>query len=219
MSTSTHPSLLFLSISILAAALRLFDSPLTNPALAATVMNAPAHRALAQTAAEESIVLLKNANSLLPLSPTVARTIAVVGPNGGCGNSGSGAGTVPLCDAQQAMMGNYVETATDVPPVGVPTIVESIRSVMSGATVTFNRGCNIDDAAGTLLPAALAAARAADVVVAVLGDSTRSSAEGGVSVRNQNSNSSRCVDCYRRILCSSIFIHSENTAATENGVS
>ena len=159
--------------------LRLFDAPLTDESLAATVMNAPAHRALAQRAAEQSIVLLKNGGNLLPLSPTAGRTIAVVGPNGGCGNGGGGGGTIPLCDAQQAMVGNYVETATDVPVTGVPTLAEALREEMSGATVTFNRGCNIDDASGTLLAAAVAAARAADVVVAVLGDSTRSSAEGG----------------------------------------
>jgi beta-glucosidase len=42
--------------------------------------DSPAHRALALKAARESMVLLKNENSFLPLKPDI-RTIAVIGPN------------------------------------------------------------------------------------------------------------------------------------------
>lgn len=157
--------------------LRLFDNPYTDETLAAAVVNAPAHRALAQTAAEEGAVLLINRNSILPLAGGGALRLAVVGPNGGCGPGGSGAGTLPLCDAQAAMLGNYASQGTP-PPTGVATVAEALAASGAAASVTFARGCNIDDDDLSLLPAAVDAARASDVVVAVLGDSVNSCGEG-----------------------------------------
>lgn len=51
-----------------------------------------------QGAAAAGCVLLKNSGGVLPLTPGL--NLAVVGPNGGCGSSGSGNGTLPPCDAQ-----------------------------------------------------------------------------------------------------------------------
>jgi beta-glucosidase len=157
--------------------LRLFDAPFTDESLAAAVVNAPAHRALAQTAAEEGAVLLVNRGRTLPLKADGSLRVAVVGPNGGCGPGGSGAGTLPLCDAQAAMLGNYASQGTP-PPTGVATVAEALAASGAAASVTFARGCNIDDDDLSLLPAAVAAAAAADVVVAVLGDSVNSCGEG-----------------------------------------
>ena len=47
-------------------------------------------RALARTAAAESIVLLKNAGGLLPLDTSKLRTIAVIGPNAAVAQTGGG---------------------------------------------------------------------------------------------------------------------------------
>lgn len=44
------------------------------------IVNSPAHDALALRAAQRSIVLLKNEGNLLPLDPSVAKKILVVGP-------------------------------------------------------------------------------------------------------------------------------------------
>ena len=44
-------------------------------------LNTPSHVALARELAEESIVLLKNEEGLLPLKPEVLKSIAVLGPN------------------------------------------------------------------------------------------------------------------------------------------
>jgi beta-glucosidase len=62
--------------------LGLFDPPASVPyaSLPFSEVNSPAHQATALRAARESIVLLKNANGTLPLSPRI-RTLAVVGPN------------------------------------------------------------------------------------------------------------------------------------------
>ncbi len=62
--------------------LGMFD-PLEKVRWAATpfsVLDQPSHRALARTVAHESLVLLKNAGSVLPLRKDIG-TIAVIGPN------------------------------------------------------------------------------------------------------------------------------------------
>lgn len=61
--------------------LGLFENPFVDAAGAATAVRAPGRRALAQRAAEESIVLLKNDDNLLPLSTGRFKRIAVIGPN------------------------------------------------------------------------------------------------------------------------------------------
>jgi beta-glucosidase len=68
---------------VLAAKFRLglFDNPYVDPDAAARIVNSPEHRALAEKAAEEVVVLLKNDNHLLPLDVTKIHSIAVIGPN------------------------------------------------------------------------------------------------------------------------------------------
>ncbi len=56
----------------------LFDDPATLPKGS---RNTPEHQALARKIAEEGIVLLKNANNLLPLKASSLKQIAVLGPN------------------------------------------------------------------------------------------------------------------------------------------
>jgi len=60
--------------------LGLFENPFVDEALAATLMNNAAHKALNIQAARQSIVLLKNENNYLPLSSSTKR-ILVTGPN------------------------------------------------------------------------------------------------------------------------------------------
>ena len=56
-----------------------FDQPYRNPDDADQIVRAPASLALAERAARESIILLKNENNTLPLSKKLKR-IAVIGP-------------------------------------------------------------------------------------------------------------------------------------------
>ena len=155
----------------------LFDLPYVNASAADAVVNAPAHRQLAQQAAEEGCVLLKNEGGALPLR--AGARLVVLGPNGGCGASGSGVGPLapPLCGAQMAMLGNY---AGGLPLTGVRTVADALLGPGLAASVTFVRGANIDDANASAVPAAVAAAQApgVDAVVVVLGDSTSSCGEG-----------------------------------------
>lgn len=149
---------------------RLFDSPYTDESLAASVVNSAAHRAVALQVAQEGTVLLLNKGDALPWAKGGSLRIAVVGPNGGCEGGAS------TCDATAAMIGNYAEGA--YPPTGVQTVAAALSASGYAASVTFNRGCNIDDGNTSLIPAAVSAAQAADVILAVLGDSTSSCGEG-----------------------------------------
>jgi beta-glucosidase-like glycosyl hydrolase len=59
-----------------------FDPPANVPwtSLGPDVLSSPGHRQLALEAAQQAIVLLKNENSILPLSAKTLKRVAVVGP-------------------------------------------------------------------------------------------------------------------------------------------
>jgi beta-glucosidase len=63
--------------------LGLFDPPekMLWSKLPFSEVNSPAHTALALKASRESMVLLKNSDNTLPLTPSKIKTIAVIGPN------------------------------------------------------------------------------------------------------------------------------------------
>jgi len=59
--------------------LGLFENPYVSEERASSVLGAPEHRELARTAAEQSIVLLKNEPAVLPLRADALTTVAVIG--------------------------------------------------------------------------------------------------------------------------------------------
>ena len=59
----------------------LFDLPFAQPEESKRISRSAPHRALALKMAEESVVLLKNEDNLLPLNPKKSSRILVVGPN------------------------------------------------------------------------------------------------------------------------------------------
>lgn len=132
-----------------------FDAPPT-----AIDLDTPAHRDVALRLAEESLVLLTN-DGTLPLAEAPAR-IAVLGPN---------------ADAPEALMGcysfaNHVLAHHPEVPLGfeLPSVLEAVRDEFPSASVSYEHGCAVegDDRSG--IPAAVAAAGAADVAVVVVGD-------------------------------------------------
>ncbi|MGH3406837.1 MAG: glycoside hydrolase family 3 C-terminal domain-containing protein, partial [Streptosporangiaceae bacterium] len=122
-------------------------------------LDPPEHRELAGRLAEESVVLLANPAGLLPL-PAAAR-IAVVGP---------------LADDPLAFFGCYSmprhlgeahpEAAASVPTV---TLLAALRAELAGS-VSHAPGCAVRSGDTSGFAAAIAAAAAADVAVAVIGD-------------------------------------------------
>ncbi|WP_034262899.1 glycoside hydrolase family 3 N-terminal domain-containing protein [Actinospica robiniae] len=144
------------------------ETPLPQPAPGTVDLDSVANRALARRVAEESVVLLDNRSGLLPLDPASPgwpgqRGIAVVGP---------------LADEASAMLGCYSFPAHVGPqhpgtPVGVriPTVLESLRCQWPGIELHTARGCEVAaDLDPEELGRAVAAARDADLCIAVLGD-------------------------------------------------
>jgi beta-glucosidase len=104
--------------------LGMFDPPASVPYSKITPADndTPAHRQLALRMAQESIVLLKNENGLLPLKQE-PKTIAVVGPN---------------ATNLDALVGNYNGTPSH--PVNV---LEGIRTRFPKAKVTYVEGVGL----------------------------------------------------------------------------
>jgi beta-glucosidase len=129
--------------------LGLFDHPLVDPALNATVHRAPAHLALSLQSALESITLLKNENRLLPLSKTLKR-IAVIGPN-----------------AKAARYGDY---APEPDPAAHADLFSGVRDVAPNVQLTYADGSDIAQA--------VAQTTSAQVVILALGERMGISGEG-----------------------------------------
>ena len=114
-----------------------------------SVLDRPAHRALARQVARESIVLLKNAGSMLPLRKDIG-TIAVIGPN---------------CDDRRMLLGNY-----EGAPADSITPLRGIREAVSrGTRVLYARGSDWVVPGDSGLAEAVRAAEQADAVVLCLG--------------------------------------------------
>ncbi|MGC5565792.1 glycoside hydrolase family 3 N-terminal domain-containing protein [Streptomyces sp. FR-108] len=123
-------------------------------------LDSTANRVLARRLAEESVVLLSNPQGLLPLTPDTR--IAVVGPR--------------AADAL-AMLGCYsfpshVGVNHPALPMGIeiPTLLESLRTELPDAKITFTEGCDTTDPDTSGFEEAVARSTEADVCVAVLGD-------------------------------------------------
>jgi beta-glucosidase len=154
----------------------LFDAPLAPEAWLAR-LDAPPARALAYEAASQSIVLLQN-NGVLPLDLSKQPRLALIGPHMVCkvgqeagegSSAGSEAGKPTGCDARDAMLGSYT---LDDGLVSVPLLPAALNSSFPGVPFTVSSGCAIDgDPRLDLIPAALAAAAAADYAIVALGDS------------------------------------------------
>lgn len=117
------------------------------------------NRAVAREIAEQSIVLLSN-DGMLPLS--APRRIAVVGPT---------------ADDPFAVLGCYsfpahVGVQHPDTPLGIdlPTLLESLRTEFPDADIEYVPGTTIDGGETDGIPAAVAAAARADVVIVALGD-------------------------------------------------
>ncbi|MFH1723362.1 MAG: beta-glucosidase BglX, partial [Elusimicrobiota bacterium] len=138
--------------------LGLFERPYAEEGAEAGVLLNPAHAAAAREMAVRSMVLLKNDGSLLPLGDRHG-AIAVVGP---------------LADDRAAPMGSWTG---DGRAEDVVTILEGIRERAGERRVLYARGCGVSDPAAGGIDEAVAIARRADVVIAVVGEDAAMSGE------------------------------------------
>ena len=144
--------------------LGLFDNPFTGDLKGVNqLVHNPEHQALSLRAAHESIVLLKNEGSLLPLSKSL-RKVAVIGPN---------------ADERQLLICRY----GPADPAFI-TVLQGVKDALPQADVRYEKGCDIIDPhfpdselidyplegeEEKMLNAAVEAAREAEVAILVLG--------------------------------------------------
>jgi len=125
----------------------LFENPYADTRAATKVVNCEEHRKLAREIAQESIILLKNEGSLLPLSRSTG-SIAVIGPN-----------------ANEAQLGDY-----SMPKEEAVTPLQGILGAVSKRTnVLYSEGCPMYGTARDGFDEAVEAAKASEVAVVVIG--------------------------------------------------
>ena len=137
--------------------LGLFERPYIDVRPAEEIYLQPEAVAHAEEMAQESMVLLKNDNAVLPLKG-VAK-IAVVGP---------------LADTQKELIGNWVARGK---PADVVSILTGMKEEFADAQVVYTQGCGFGEMDEASVKEALDAAGSADVVVACLGEKTGWSGE------------------------------------------
>jgi beta-glucosidase len=137
--------------------LGLFEHPYTDETLAERIILREDARELALRLAQESMVLLKNTNNLLPLKQGAQR-IALLGP---------------LSNSRRDLLGTWSISGRGQ---DVETVLAGLSAYVDDDALIHVRGCSIDDDE-PLDSAALTAAQAADVIVIVLGESAEMSGE------------------------------------------
>jgi len=123
-----------------------------------------ANRVLARRLAEEAVVLLSN-DGTLPLDAAAGKAparIALLGPTAEAGTAVLGCYSFPL----------HVGAHHPEVPVGLelPTLREALTAELPDSEFTTLLGTGIDDGDTSGIPAAVAAARDADLAVVALGD-------------------------------------------------
>ncbi len=138
----------------------LFDKPYKVSENLSQLVNTEESKQLVREVAEESIILLKNENNLLPLNLSEIKSIAVIGPN-----------------ANQVQYGDYSISKDN--KTGV-TILEGINRITQGrVTINYAKGCGITDLSKDGFKEAVKAAKKSDIVVLVIGGTSMSLAGTG----------------------------------------
>jgi beta-glucosidase len=143
--------------------LGLFENPYTDETLGDQLMLRPDFRELALEVAQESMVLLKNEDNILPLSPQTR--LAVIGP---------------LADSRHDMLGCW---SLHSHPEDVETVLAGLSAYLPYDAWTHVPACQIredrpNEEIVTDITGAVAAAHEADIILLVVGESADMSGEG-----------------------------------------
>ncbi len=145
-------------------ALGLFEHPYVDEGRAKQAFFLPESLQLAQTVAERSFILLKNApgvggQPLLPISKDVRRMVAIIGP---------------VADNPSDPEGHNAATA---PTSGVPSFPAEMSRRLGNGKVLRSKGTGILTGSDEEIAAAVANAQRADLVILTLGESPEMSGE------------------------------------------
>lgn len=131
--------------------LGLFDHPNGDPGKVEKVVRSQKHVAISKEVADESAILLKNENNILPLDLTKYRSIAVVGPN-----------------SDQTIFGDYSWAYSDTKE-GV-TLTQGLKQVIGGlATIRQVDGCDWWSQDKSRIPEAVKAVEESDIAIVAIG--------------------------------------------------
>ncbi|MEP6999720.1 MAG: glycoside hydrolase family 3 N-terminal domain-containing protein [bacterium] len=149
----------------------LFDDPYVDPDVAERTVGSLANQALALEAARDTITMLKNEGSVLPLDANALKTIAVIGPN-----------------ANRELLGGY----SGVPSHTV-SVLDGITARLGARTkILYSEGCKITiggswmqdavvpsdpDEDRRMIADAVTVASQADVIVLAIGGNEQTSRE------------------------------------------
>lgn len=133
----------------------LFDGkrPAGSPERVKKDVHTAEHIATARALADESIILLKNDRNLLPLDAAKLKSVALIGPN-----------------AAQVQFGDYAPSKSNKD--GVHLLGSLAAQYGSKLTIHYAKGCSLTGLSKDGFPEAVEAAKAADVAVVVIGDTS-----------------------------------------------
>jgi len=147
----------------------LFEHPINEGINVNTVIHSKESIALAKEIADESIVLLKNKDALLPLSIDKYKSIALIGPN-----------------ANQYQPGDYSWTRTNEHGI---TVLQGLKSTVGNSvTINYAKGCDAWSQHREGFQEAIDAARKSDIAILVVGT------ESGTFTDNKNATSGEGFD-------------------------
>jgi len=143
--------------------LGLFDDPyrFINEKREKEQANNPEHRKFAREIGAKSIVLLKNENQLLPLSPTTEK-VAIIGPFAKATVENHGFWSIAFPDDSQRIVTQF----------------DGIKAQLDkNSELLYAKGCNANDNDKSLFAEAVETAKKADVVIMTLGEGHAMSGE------------------------------------------
>lgn len=139
--------------------LGLFENPYTEISPKIQVSTTREYRQKALEAATQSMVLLKNENNLLPISPSI-RKIAVIGP---------------FAKSRADLLGCW---CAEGKKTDVATVLETLRAdAPSSVKILHAKGCDADGGNKNGFAEAVKIAKASDAVIMVVGESSNLSGE------------------------------------------
>lgn len=143
--------------------------PYNNVSFAANV-SSPDHRALSAYAAREGLVLLKNDAGILPLDPSKLGSVALIGPAADFDGTATSSYVGSYSACEDSPGGDVLPD----PRCHVVTLLEALTNASAsyGFHLAYAAGTDINTVNTTGVPAAVAAAAGADVIIAAVGLNT-----------------------------------------------
>jgi beta-glucosidase len=143
------------------ARLGLFDDPFRycDEEREKRILMQPSHLEFARDFAKRCVVLLRNEDKVLPLSPEL-KSIALIGP---------------LADDKRDMIGSW--SAAGEEKDVIPVLSALKKRLKGDTTINYSKGCEIEGTSRSGFADAILTASKSDVIVAVLGEGYHQSGE------------------------------------------